>query len=162
MTLGSLFDGSGTCPLAAQGCSNKARVKCDKTGGSMEKKKTAKPMTAREKKERAKIRKDLREQGILPPKKKPLNRKAFAEKAKEALKNQAGYTLNLYLLWALLEMLEKQDYSRSGAIVYSQEAVGAAKVVLLAVRRMEFEKEKAGQSFTNGELYEAVKDIYEA
>ena len=113
-------------------------------------------------KERAKIRKDLREQGILPPKKKPLNRKAFAEQAKEALKNQAGYTLNLYLHWALREMLEKQDYSRPGAIVYSQEAVGAAKVVLLAVRRMEFEKEKAGQSFTNGELYEAVKDIYEA
>ncbi len=49
----------------------------------MEKKKKAKPMTAREKKERTKIRKDLREQGILPPKKKPLNRKAFAERAKE-------------------------------------------------------------------------------
>lgn len=44
----------------------------------MEKKKKAKPMTAREKKERAKIRKDLRERGILPPKKKPLNRKVFA------------------------------------------------------------------------------------
>ena len=100
--------------------------------------------------------------GNFAAEKKPLNRKAFAERAKEALKNQAGYTLNLYLHWALLEMLEKQDYSRSGAIVYSQEAVGAAKVVLLAVRRMEFEKEKAGQSFTNGELYEAVKDIYEA
>ncbi len=51
--------------------------------------------------------------------------------------------MNLYLHWALLEMLEKQDYSRPGAIVYSQEAVGAAKVVLLAVRRMEFEKEKS-------------------
>lgn len=125
----------------------------------MEKKKKAKPMTAREKKERAKIRKDLRERGILPPKKKPLNRKVFAERAKEALKKQAGYTLNLYLHWALLE---KQDYSRPGAIVYSQEAVGAAKVVLLAVRRMEFEEEKAGQRFTNGELYEAIKDIYEA
>ena len=122
----------------------------------MEKKKKAKPMTAREKKERTKIRKDLRERGILPP------NKAFAERAKEALKKQAGYTLNLYLHWALLEMLEKQDYSRPGAIVYSQEAVGAAKVVLLAVRRMEFEEEKAGQRFTNGELYEAIKDIYEA
>ena len=86
----------------------------------------------------------------------------FAAEAKEALKNQAGYTLNLYLHWALLEMLEKQDYSRPGAIVYSQEAVGAAKVVLLVVRRMEFEEEKAGQRFTNGELYEAIKDIYEA
>ena len=35
----------------------------------MEKKKTVKPMTPSEKKERAKIRKDLRERGILPPKK---------------------------------------------------------------------------------------------
>ena len=119
-------------------------------------------MTAREKKERTKIRKDLREQGSLPPKKKPLNRKAFAERAKEAIKHPAGYTWHVYLQGALLEKLEKQDYSRPGAIVYSQEAVGAAKVVLLAVRRMEFEKEKAGQRFTNGELYEAVKDIYEA
>ena len=118
----------------------------------MEKKKKAKPMTEREKKERAEIRKDLRERGILPPKKKPLNRKVFVERAKEAIKNQDGYALNLYLHWALLEMLEKQDYSRPGAIVYSQEAVGAAKV----------EEEKAGQRFTNGELYEAIKDIYEA
>ena len=56
----------------------------------------------------------------------------------------------------------KTGLQQTGAIVYSQEAVGAAKVVLLAVRRMEFEEEKAGQRFTNGELYEAIKDIYEA
>ena len=96
----------------------------------MEKKKKAKPMTEREKKERAKIRKDLREQGILPPKKKPLNRKVFAEQAKEALKNQDGYALNLYLHWALLEMLEKQDYSRPGAIVYSQVRGGESRTEL--------------------------------
>ena len=72
----------------------------------MEKKKKAKPMTAREKKERTKIRKDLREQGILPPKKKPLNRKVFAERAKEALKKQAGYTLNLYLHLSLIHISE--------------------------------------------------------
>ena len=94
----------------------------------MEKKKKAKPMTAREKKERTKIRKDLREQGILPPKKKPLNRKAFAERAKEALKNQAGYTLNLYLHWALLEMLEKQDYSRPGAICTAKKRLERRKL----------------------------------
>lgn len=128
----------------------------------MEKKKKAKPMTAREKKRRAELRKDLREKGVMPPKKKPLNRKAFSEQAKEAMKKRDLYDLHPYLVWALLEMLEKRDYSRLEAISYSQEAVGAAKVVLMAVRRMEFEKEKAGESFTVGELYEAIKDIYEA
>ena len=129
----------------------------------MEKKKQkAKPMTAREKKDRARIRKELREEGIMPPKKKPLNRKAFCNQARSELEKHDGYDFILYLYWALSEMLEKQDVSRPGAICYSLEAVGAAKVVLLAARRMEFEKEKAGQKFTIGELIEVVEDIYNA
>lgn len=127
-----------------------------------QKKQKAKPMTAHEKKERARFRKEMRAKGIMPPKKKPLNRKAFAMRAKEELEKRGAYGMALYLHWALREMLEKQDYSKPGAIVYSPEAVGAAKVVLLAVRRMEFEKEKDGQPFTAGELYEAIKDIYDA
>lgn len=126
----------------------------------MEKKQKAKPMTAREKKDRARIRKELREEGIMPPKKKPLNRKAFFNRARSELEKHDGYDFILYLYWALSEKLEKQDLSKPGVICYSLEAVGAAKVVLLAARRMEFEKEKAGQSFTRGELYEVVKDIY--
>lgn len=128
----------------------------------MEKKRKARPMTAREKKNRARIRKELREEGALPPKKKPLNRKAFCKRAREELEKHDGYEFILYLYWALIEMLEKQDFSRPGAICYSLEAVGAAKVVLLAARRMDFEKEKDGQPFTKGELYEVVKDIYNA
>ena len=129
----------------------------------MEKKKQkAKPMTAREKKNRARIRKELREEGIMPPKKKPLNRKAFCNQARSELEKHDGYDFILYLYWALSEMLEKQDVSRPGAICYSLEAVGAAKVVLLAARRMEFEKEKAGQKFTIGEVIEVVEDIYNA
>ena len=129
----------------------------------MEKKKQkAKPMTAREKKNRARIRKELREEGIMPPKKKPLNRKAFCNRARSELEKHDGYDFILYLYWALSEMLEKHDVSRPGAICYSLEAVGAAKVVLLAARRMEFEKEKAGQKFTIGELIEVVEDIYNA
>lgn len=128
----------------------------------MEKKRKAKPMTAREKKDRARIRKELREEGIMPPKKKPLNRKAFCNRARSELEKHDGYDFILYLYWALSEMLEKQDVSRPGAICYSLEAVGAAKVVLLAAKRMEFEQEKAGQPFTKGDLYEVVKDIYNA
>ncbi|MED9820687.1 MAG: hypothetical protein U0J65_01470 [Christensenellales bacterium] len=128
----------------------------------MEKKRKAKPMTEREKKNRARIRKELREEGIMPPKKKPLNRKAFCNQAKSELEKHDGYDFILYLHWALREMLEKYDFSKPGAICYSLEAVGAAKVVLLATKRMEFEKEKAGQPFTSGDLYEVVKDIYNA
>lgn len=127
----------------------------------MEQKKR-KPMTEREKRDRARCRKELRAEGIMPPKKKPLNRKVFTRRAKAELEKHGVYDMVLYLRWALSEMLEKQDYSKPGAIVYSAEAVGAAKVVLLAARRMEFEKEKGGQSFMVDELYEAVKDIYNA
>ena len=98
----------------------------------------------------------------MPPKKKPLNRKAFCNQARSELEKHDGYDFILYLYWALSEMLEKQDVSRPGAICYSLEAVGAAKVVLLAAKRMEFEKEKAGQKFTIGELIEVVEDIYNA
>lgn len=129
----------------------------------MEKKKRkAKPMTAREKKDRARCRKELRAEGVLPPKKRPLNRKAFCNRARSELEKHDGYDFILYLYWALSEMLEKQDFSRPGAVCYSLEAVGAAKVVLLAAKRMEFEKEKAGQPFTRGELFEAVEEIYNA
>ena len=128
----------------------------------MEKKRKAKPMTVREKKERSRIRKELREEGIMPPKKKPLNRKAFCNRARSELEKHDGYDFILYLYWALSEMLEKQDVSRPGASCYSLEAVGAAKGVLLAVRRMEFETETAGQKFTIGELIEVVEDIYNA
>ena len=40
-------------------------------------------MTEKEKKERAKIRKQLREDGLLPPKKKPMNRKKFIDEARK-------------------------------------------------------------------------------
>ena len=113
----------------------------------MEKKRKAKPMTAREKKDRARIRKELREEGIMPPKKKPLNRKAFCNRARSELEKHEGYDFILYLYWALSEMLEKQDVSRPGAICYSLEAVGAAKVVLLAARRKYYTEDGGSQGF---------------
>lgn len=123
----------------------------------------AKPMTAMEKKERARIRKGLREWGALPPKKKPLNRKVFIRKAKLALDENLDYGLQLYLVWALAEMMEKRDYRQTGkSIPYSLEAVGAAKVVLLAIKRREFEKAREGRPFSNRQLYEAIEDIYNA
>lgn len=123
----------------------------------------AKPMTAKEKKERARIREGLRKWGALPPKKKPLNREEFIRKAKLALNENLDYGLQLYLVWALTEMMEKHDYRQTGkSIPYSLEAVGAAKVVLLAIKRREFEKAREGKPFTNRQLCEAIEDIYDA
>ncbi len=123
----------------------------------------AKPMTAREKKERTRIRKELRERGALPPKKKPLNREAFIRKAKTALDENLDYGLQLYLVWALAEMMERHDFRQTGkSIPYSLEAVGAAKVVLLAIKRRGFEKAREGRPFTSRQLCEAIEDIYDA
>lgn len=54
-------------------------------------------------------------------------------------------------------------YHRDSSGGYSKEAVGAAKVVRLAMERAKFEQEKreAGErTFTAGELMDRVVDIY--
>ena len=119
-----------------------------------------KKLTEREKKERAKIRKQLRAEGVLPPVKKRLNHERFIEGAKALLKAEKLYDLFPYICWAMIEMMGH------GCGSPDKEAVGTAKVLLLAQRRKDFEaarKEQGLPSTSNvGELYEAVKDIYEA
>ena len=120
-------------------------------------------MTAREKADRARIRKELREEGLLPPVKKPLNRKKFCEEAREIFQSDYGIDFPIYVYWAIAEMLGHTDKT-TGAL--SREAVGAAKILKLAKARMDFEaaRREHGESggYKIGELYEAVKDIYNA
>lgn len=122
-----------------------------------------KPMTAREKRLRAEARAHLREEGLLPPRKKPLNRKRFCREAKALLEGtESLYDLAPYLYWALCEMLERKDWPEG---TVSAEAVGAAKVIKLAAARRDFERAKreAGKTgFTVGELLDAVKEVFEA
>ena len=117
-------------------------------------------MTAREKKLAAEVRAEMRDKGLLPEKKKPLNRKKFVDQARAVLGESIGYDTIPYLLWALSEMLGHRAYLEASPDL---EAVGAAKVILLAKRRMDFEKEQiaAGrEKWTIGELCEAVQDVY--
>lgn len=120
-------------------------------------------MTAREKADRARIRKELRKEGLLPPTKKPLNRKKFCEEAQEIFQSDYGIDFPLYVYWAIAEMLGHTDKTTGGL---SREAVGAAKILKLAKARMDFEaaRRERGESggYKIGELYEAVKDIYNA
>lgn len=122
-----------------------------------------KKMTAREKADRARIRKELREEGLLPPAKRPLNRKKFCEEAREIFQSDYGIDFPIYVYWAIAEMLEHTDKT-TGTL--SREAVGAAKVLKLAKARMDFEaarRERGEPSkHKRGELIEAVEDIYNA
>ncbi len=119
-------------------------------------------MTLKEKKRREMVRRELRAEGVLPPTKKPLNRKRFCEEAEALLADMNFIVDGPYIVWAIMEMLGHTGGTGTGR---SPEAVGAAKVVKLAVARREFEKErreKGDVSFTLGELIEVTEDIYKA
>lgn len=119
-------------------------------------------MTDREKKMAAEVRAEMREKGLLPEKKKPLNRKKFVDQARAVLQEGIDYDMMPYISWALAEMTGHRAYLDTSPDL---EAVGAAKVILLAKRRMDFEKEQiaAGrEKWTVGEMCEAVVDIYKA
>jgi len=120
-------------------------------------------MTAREKQLAAQVRAELREKGLLPEKKKPLNRKRFIEEARDMLRTDgAEYGFTLYLYWALGEMM---GHANGPGFLPDLEAVGAAKVIHLAKRRMDFEaaqKAQGKEQWTVGEMCEAVMDVYKA
>lgn len=122
-----------------------------------------KRMTQKQKTERARIRKELQEQGILPPDKPRLNRKKFIEEAKEEwnARDSSCLTWDLYLYWAIAEMLSKRDKNLHPSL----EAVGVAKVLKLALRKREFMEKLRSEGkdkYKTGDLIDYVMDIYEA
>lgn len=119
----------------------------------------AKRLTQKEIRARAAVKKQLQQEGIIPPDKPRLNRKKFIEDTMNQFLDWECPAPLPYLGWALREMMYHRD--RSGGC--SKEAVGAAKVVRLAMERARFEQEKreAGErTFTVGELMDHVVDIY--
>lgn len=121
-------------------------------------------MTKKEKKQRAAVKKELQEKGILPPDKKPLNRKKFIDEAIEEWENRAPDCLvwDGYLQQAATCVTVLKE---NGTMRVSLEAVGAAKVLKLAVRLKEFSdmvSARGDTTFKIGEQYEYIKDILEA
>lgn len=117
-------------------------------------------MTEKEKKERAQIREMLRKDGLIPPKKKPMNRKKFISEARSAYENMDLLEEFPYLVWGISEML-----AHTTELKPDLQAVGVAKAILLAQRRREFEQAKRAQgesTWRAGELVDAVMDIYKA
>ena len=120
-----------------------------------------KKMTQKEKAVNKKIRDQLRADGVLPPVKPKLNRKKYVEETREAWNVQSDYKMRMYLTSAISVVLGLKDSQHR----VSPEAIGAAKVLRIAIRLMEFENEleKEGRTtYKVSEQYEYIKDILDA
>ena len=123
-----------------------------------------KRLTSREKRSNARIKKELQAEGVLPPDKPKLNRKKFIEEAMNEWnsRDKDVFVWELYLAEAFGLML---GHVEKRSLRTSLEAVGAAKVLKLALRLREFSKKLQGEGrdkYTAGEKYEFVKDIIDA
>lgn len=123
-----------------------------------------KRLTSREKRPNARIKKELQAEGVLPPDKPKLNRKKFIEEAMNEWnsRDKDVFVWELYLAEAFSLML---GHVEKRSLRTSLEAVGAAKVLKLALRLREFSKKLQGEGrdkYTAGEKYEFVKDIIDA
>lgn len=123
-----------------------------------------KRLTNKEKKFNAEAKKRLQEQGILPPDKPKLNRKKFIEEARTEWNTRSNdcYIWEHYLVEAITYMLCQTEGISSRA---SAEAVGAAKVLKIAMRLREFSeelREKGEHEYKLTDQYNYIKDILDA
>ena len=112
-----------------------------------------KRLTQREKDERARIKKKLQEDGVLPPDKPRLNRKKFAREVLAEFGAMDAYSADLYLRQAIGCMVSP-DMNR-----VTEEEVGVLKLLKIAVESERFSKalEAEGRSqYTIGEYAEKV------
>lgn len=122
-----------------------------------------KRLTQKEKKLNAEIKKELQEKGIIPLDKPRLNRKKFIDEAVEEWDDRPQcYIWEVYLIKAFDFIIAKTE-RRSYRV--SQEAVGAAKVLKLAIRLYQFNKkleEEGRTEYKFSEQLEYIKDILDA
>lgn len=121
-------------------------------------------MTKKERVERARMKKQLQAEGILPPDKKKLNRKKFVEEARCEWNNRDKecYAWEIYLMEAISIMIGDVEQR---TLRVSSQAVGAAKCLKLAVRLKEFHEMIRGRGDTTykiKEQYDYIRDIIEA
>lgn len=124
-----------------------------------------KRLTNREKRINAQVKKELQDKGIIPPDKPRLNRKMFIEEAMKAWNDRDKECLiwESFLMKAFSYMLG--HHQRGKKLGPSLEAVGAAKVLMIALRLWEFHKglkEQGLHEYKGGDQYNFVKDILDA
>lgn len=123
-----------------------------------------KKLTNKEKAEKARVKKELQKKGVLPPNKPRLNRKKFVEEAFEEWNNRPEcYIWEHYLLQAFGFILMKRERGNFGVV--SLEAVGAAKVIKLAIRLRQFDmklEDEGRTKYNVMEQLEYIQDILDA
>lgn len=123
-----------------------------------------KRLTNKEKQARAELKKRMQDKWVLPPDKPKLNRKKFIDEAMEEWNGRSSdcFIWEHYLMDAISYMLCQREGMSSRA---SLEAVGAAKVLKLAIRLREFSeevREKGEHEYKLVDQYNYIKDILDA
>lgn len=116
-------------------------------------------MTQREKKLRADTKKRLQAEGVLPPDKKPLNRRKFAQEVREEFEGHEG--LQRYYLIEALGWVIPGEMQRSPV---TPEQVGALKVMKIAVELDKFYKKLDAEcraKYSLDEVWAIVRPIIE-
>jgi len=116
-----------------------------------------KRLTQKEKNERAAVRKKLREDGLLPPKKPRLDRRKFAAEVMEEYKACGWAEMSIYLHQAIACMVD------DNMTEVTPEQVGVLKVIKIALETKKFYErlEAEGRdTFKRGELLDVVYPIY--
>lgn len=130
---------------------NKSSEKLDRWG--VKKMAKAKRLTVREKKYRAELRKDMREQGLMPPVKPKLNRKKFVKEVHDEYSSNFNSFDDVYYLYeAIGWMLPTGKYKTTITL----EEIGVAKLLKIAMDIKKFHKEK----LKNGEKKYKLDDLY--
>lgn len=88
----------------------------------------ARRMTLREKKERAEAREELRKMGLLPEKKKPLNRRKFVEEVRKELTESIGVFNSLNITIAMTFMYPEKYKDK-----ITSEDIGIVKLIKAAI-----------------------------
>ncbi len=124
--------------------------------------KRKKKMTVAEKNYRATVKKDMQKNGLLPPDKKPLNRKRFAVEVLNVVNSDdfSFYDKLLYIIQGFNVMLPLYEDGKLFRPV-TPEQVGVLKVLKIAMEIEAFWERKKAEGITEvqaGELFdEAIK-----
>lgn len=117
-------------------------------------KKKYKKLTNAEIKIRKEIKKDLIEKGILPPRKKPLNRRKFAQEISKELAESPPST------WDIAFMIGFMSPSGETKLKITDEELGVLKVNKMAIEYRKYvdkrKKEDPEAKITIGDIYENI------
>ncbi|MCT4584039.1 MAG: addiction module toxin RelE [Peptostreptococcaceae bacterium] len=111
-----------------------------------------KKLTNKEKELRKQIRQEMREEGLLPPKKQRLNRKKFTQETMEEFKNNFGAFSDLDHLYSAINfMIADTDFEK-----INLEHIGIVKTLKVALEIKKFMEDKKA----NGETKYSPVDLY--